>query len=98
MSGQPTINEIERVSQIFKMLSDVTRLKIVLSLKTSEKNVTSIAESVAMEQSAVSHQLKLLRANRVVKSRREGKTVVYSLDDEHVIDILDETFQHIRHH
>ncbi len=98
MSGQPTINEIERVSQIFKMLSDVTRLKIVLSLKTSEKNVTSIAGSVAMEQSAVSHQLKLLRANRVVKSRREGKTVVYSLDDEHVIDILDETFQHIRHH
>ena len=50
-----------------------------------------------MEQSAVSHQLKLLRENRVVKARREGKTMLYSLDDEHVIDILQETFEHVQH-
>ncbi|HIY57443.1 MAG TPA: metalloregulator ArsR/SmtB family transcription factor [Candidatus Tetragenococcus pullicola] len=97
MEKQPTIEEIEHVSQIFKMLSDVTRLKIVLSLETGEKNVTLIAETVEMEQSAVSHQLKLLRANRVVKSRREGKTIVYSLDDQHVLDVLEQTFRHIRH-
>ncbi len=94
---QPTIAEIERVSQIFKVLSDMTRLKIVLSLKSGERNVTSIAEAVDMEQSAVSHQLKLLRENNVVKSRREGKTILYSLDDHHVLDVLDQTFQHIRH-
>lgn len=51
-----------------------------------------------MEQSAVSHQLKLLRDNRVVKSRREGKTMLYSLDDHHVLDILDQTFEHVQHH
>ncbi|WP_396139222.1 ArsR/SmtB family transcription factor [Enterococcus asini] len=89
--------EIEQVSQLFKVLSDPTRLKILLSLKAGEKNVTAIAEAVSMEQSAVSHQLKLLRENRVVKSRREGKAILYSLDDEHVIDILQETFEHIEH-
>ncbi|MGX7198089.1 ArsR/SmtB family transcription factor [Enterococcus olivae] len=93
----PTIQEIEGVSQVFKVLSDVTRLKIVLSLKSGERNVTSIAESVGMEQSAVSHQLKLLRENNVVKSRREGKTILYSLDDQHVLDILEQTFRHIHH-
>ena len=89
--------EIEQVSQLFKVLSDPTRLKILLSLREGEKNVTSIATAVAMEQSAVSHQLKLLRENRVVKSRREGKAILYSLDDKHVIDILQETFEHIEH-
>lgn len=93
----PTIQEIERVRQVFKVLSDATRLKIVLSLKEGERNVTSIAEAVDMEQSAVSHQLKLLRENNVVKSRREGKTILYSLDDQHVLDILEQTFRHIHH-
>jgi DNA-binding transcriptional ArsR family regulator len=94
---KPTIQEIEKVSQIFKVLSDVTRLKIVLTLKSGERNVTSIAEVVEMEQSAVSHQLKLLRDNDVVKSRRDGKTIYYSLDDHHVLEILDKTFTHIHH-
>ncbi|KAF1305534.1 helix-turn-helix transcriptional regulator [Enterococcus saccharolyticus] len=93
----PTIQEVESVSRIFKMLSDMTRLKIVLTLKNGEKNVTSIAQAVLMEQSAVSHQLKLLRENSIVKSRREGKTIYYSLDDHHVLDILEQTFKHIHH-
>ena len=50
-----------------------------------------------MEQSAVSHQLKLLRENHVVKARREGRTMLYSLDDEHVLNILEQTFRHIHH-
>ncbi|BCA85383.1 transcriptional regulator [Enterococcus saigonensis] len=89
--------EITHVSRLFKVLADKTRLKILLALKKGELNVTTISEVVAMEQSAVSHQLKLLRDNRVVKSRREGKTVLYSLDDHHVLDILEQTFEHIHH-
>lgn len=97
MQELPTLQEIEKVSRIFKLLSDVTRLKILLTLEQGERNVTSIAEVVQMEQSAVSHQLKLLKDNRMVKARREGKTVFYRLDDQHVFDILEETIEHTRH-
>ncbi|NRR75448.1 winged helix-turn-helix transcriptional regulator [Tetragenococcus halophilus] len=93
-----SIEDIERVSQIFKVLSDMTRLKIVLAVKEGEKkNVTTIANEVSMEQSAVSHQLRLLRDNRVVKTRRQGKAVLYSVDDAHVLDILEQTFKHVHH-
>ena len=66
-------------------------------LKEGERNVSSISDTLKMEQSAVSHQLKLLRDSRVVKERREGKTIFYTLDDHHVIDILNQTFEHIEH-
>ncbi|MHC5227464.1 ArsR/SmtB family transcription factor [Enterococcus sp. LJL99] len=91
------IDEILKVSQLYKVLSDPTRLRILILLKTNELNVSSISEQLDMEQSAVSHQLKLLRENHVVKSRREGKTIFYSLDDHHVIDLLNQTFEHIKH-
>ena len=97
MQELPTLQEIEKVSRIFKLLSDATRLKILLTLEQGERNVTSIAEVVQMEQSAVSHQLKLLKDNRMVKARREGKTVFYRLDDQHVFDIIEETLEHTRH-
>lgn len=97
MKNLPTLQEMEQISRIFKLLSDKTRLKILLSLEKGERNVTSIAEIVNMEQSAVSHQLKLLRDNRMVRSRREGKTIYYQLDDDHVFDILEQTLEHIRH-
>lgn len=97
MQELPTLQEIEKVSRIFKLLSDATRLKILLTLEQGERNVTSIAEVVQMEQSAVSHQLKLLKDNRMVNARREGKTVFYRLDDQHVFDILEETLEHTRH-
>ena len=97
MQELPTLQEIEKVSRIFKLLSDATRLKILLTLEQGERNVTSIAEVVQMEQSAVSHQLKLLKDNRMVKARREGKTVFYRLDDQHGFDILEETLEHTRH-
>lgn len=96
MSGNQNI-KVEKVSQLFKVLSDPTRLNILLYLKDGEKNVTSISQSVHMEQSAVSHQLRLLRENHVVKSRREGKTILYSLDDFHVLDILEQTIKHVEH-
>lgn len=88
---------IKKVSQIYKVLSDPNRLKILLLLKQGERNVSTLVEEVAMEQSAVSHQLKLLRDNHIVKSRREGKTIYYSLDDHHILDILDQTFEHVQH-
>ncbi|OJG61396.1 ArsR family transcriptional regulator [Enterococcus mundtii] len=96
LSGNQNI-KVEKVSQLFKVLSDPTRLNILLYLKDGEKNVTSISQSVQMEQSAVSHQLRLLRENHVVKSRREGKTILYSLDDFHVLDILEQTIKHVEH-
>lgn len=88
---------ITKVSQIYKVLSDPNRLKILLLLKHDEKNVSFLVEKLGMEQSAVSHQLKLLRENHIVKSRREGKTIYYSLDDHHILDILDQTFEHVQH-
>lgn len=97
MENLPTLQEMDQISRIFKLLSDKTRLKILLALEQGERNVTSIAESVHMEQSAVSHQLKMLKDNRMVRSRKEGKTVFYQLDDDHVFDILEQTLEHIRH-
>lgn len=73
------MEEIKQVSQLYKVLSDPTRLRILLLLKEGEHNVTAISEQLGMEQSAVSHQLKLLRDSRVVKARREGKTIFYTL-------------------
>lgn len=96
-SAMKEIDEIQKVSQLYKVLSDPTRLRILLLLKQGELNVTAIGEQLKMEQSAVSHQLKLLRDTHVVRSRREGKTIYYTLDDHHVIDILNQTFEHIKH-
>ena len=90
-------SEIEKVSQLFKVLSDPTRLKILMYLKDGEQNVTAISQAVEMEQSAVSHQLRLLRENHVVKSHREGKAILYSLDDFLVLDILEQTLKHVEH-
>ena len=93
------VNEenILKVSKFFKSISDPTRLRILIALSEEEMNVSTITQKLEMEQSAISHQLKLLRENHLVKSRKEGKSVVYSLDDQHVTDILNETFLHMSH-
>lgn len=88
---------IQETSKFFKTIGDATRLKILLALSETEMNVSAITEYLEMEQSAVSHQLKLLRENHLVKSRKEGKTVVYSLDDNHVKSILSQTIDHMNH-
>lgn len=89
--------DIDKASQLYKVLSDATRLRILVLLSEGEQNVSSLRAKLSMEQSAVSHQLKLLKLNHLVKSRKEGKLVYYSLDDDHVLDILTETMDHIRH-
>ncbi len=88
---------IQKVSQMYKVLGDKTRLKILIFLQSGEENVTAISQHLEMEQSAVSHQLKLLRDNKIVVSRRDGKVIYYALADHHVIDILHQTFEHVLH-
>ncbi|PLT31279.1 ArsR/SmtB family transcription factor [Peribacillus deserti] len=85
------------VTQTFKALSDPTRLRILHLLFKGEYSVNGIAESLSLLQSTVSHQLRFLKNLRLVKSRREGTTIYYSHDDEHVMDILKQTIEHSRH-
>ena len=80
--------ELLDLADLFKMFSDSTRIKILYSLFDGEKNVSEICENIDMNQSAVSHQLKLLKSSKLVTSRREGKTVIYSLADDHVETII----------
>ena len=89
--------QLSAVSEFFKVLGDETRMKIINALSHGELCVSDIAAALGMTQSAVSHQLKLLRMANQVKARREGKSIYYSLDDQHVIDILEEALIHIRH-
>ena len=85
------------ISDFFKVLGDETRMKIIYALSHEELCVTDLAAALEMTQSAVSHQLKLMRMANQVKSRREGKSIFYSLDDQHVLDILQEALTHIQH-
>ncbi|WP_100330500.1 ArsR/SmtB family transcription factor [Bacillus xiapuensis] len=86
------------VSQTFKALSDPTRLRILNLLFTGEHSVNEMAEKLSLLQSTVSHQLRFLKNLRLVKYRREGTTLYYSHDDEHVIDLLRQAIQHAEHH
>ncbi len=93
------INEelIYETADFFKLFGDSSRLRLLILLLHGEKCVTDIAEELNMSQSAVSHQLRVLRQSRLVKYRRDGKTVFYSLDDEHVECIIKDGMQHIIH-
>lgn len=88
-------HEIQVISKFFKVISDSTRLSILYLLKEKERNVSEIVEALGMEQSAVSHQLRILKDSRLVRSHREGKSMIYQLDDEHIFDILDQVHIHI---
>lgn len=76
------------MAEIFKILGDQTRLKIVLALSKQELCVLDIATVLGMSESAISHQLRLLKTLRLVRQRKEGKMVFYSLDDEHIEDLI----------
>ncbi|MGN7456858.1 ArsR/SmtB family transcription factor [Paenibacillus pasadenensis] len=80
-----------------KALSDPTRVKLVDALMHSELCVHDLTVLLGMNQSAVSHQLRYLRNMRIVKRRKEGKTVYYSLDDDHVEQVFRQTLEHVRH-
>lgn len=88
---------LEYVVQIFKALGDETRLSIVCLLWKEELMVQELAQHLDTSPSNISHHLRLLRMLRLVKSQRQGRKVLYSLDDEHVADILRTAFLHGSH-
>lgn len=83
------------LAELFKVFGDSTRVRIICALFESEMCVCDIAAVLNMTQSAISHQLRVLKQARLVKYRREGKTVYYSLADEHIKTIFDQAFEHI---
>jgi len=85
------------MADLFRVFGDSTRVKILHVLFQSEMCVCDIAALLNMNQSAISHQLRVLKGARLVKNRREGKVVYYSLDDEHVIQIFDQAMAHLMH-
>jgi DNA-binding transcriptional ArsR family regulator len=85
------------LADIFKALGDQTRVKIIYSLLQRELCVHDLSVAVNMGQSAISHQLRYLRNLRIVKRRKAGKTVFYSLDDEHIEQIFVQMLQHVKH-
>lgn len=83
------------LAELFKVFGDTTRIKILCALFQSEMCVCDMAALLGMTQSAISHQLRVLKQTRLVKFRKEGKVVYYSLDDEHVKQIFDQGLIHI---
>lgn len=93
--NMPPEEETERVAATFKAISEPSRLKILFALRHGELCVLHIVEAVGSTQSAVSHQLRILRAAGIVKARRDGQNIVYSLADEHVIAVLELACTHL---
>lgn len=83
------------LADLFKVFSDTTRIKILFALMNKDLCVADIAETIGASQSAVSHQLRILKQARLVKFQREGKNVIYALSDDHVHTMLDQGMTHI---
>ncbi len=92
----PDEEELIDLADFYKLFSDSTRVRILSALSSSELCVYDLALVVGMSQSAVSHQLRILKTGRLVSSRREGRVVFYRLSDDHVRDILTEGLEHVR--
>ena len=86
---------LDDLAELFKIFGDSTRIKILFVLLESEMCVCDIAQLLNMTQSAISHQLRILKQSRLVKFRREGKTIFYSLLDDHVCSILSQGLDHL---
>lgn len=95
-AGLPAAETIERLADFFKVFGDFSRLKILYFLSRAELCVADLAALAQMQQSAVSHQLKTLRLSRMVKYRKEGTVVYYSLDDLHIGNLLDAALEHLQ--
>ena len=86
---------VYEVSELFKVFGDSTRSRIICALRLEEMCVCDLAALLNMTQSAISHQLRILRSSRLVKIRKQGRVVYYSLDDEHIGEIFSLAFAHI---
>ncbi len=91
----PPEEELQNLAEFFKVFGDGTRLKILYVLLSAEMCVYDIATVLGMSQSAISHQLRILKQMDLVKNRREGKTIFYSLADSHIVTILSQGQDHI---
>ena len=91
----PDENEMYDLAELFKCFGDSTRIKILFVLFKSDSCVNDIAETLNMTQSAVSHQLKILKQAKLIASRRDGKQIIYKLADEHVSSIVSLGLEHI---
>lgn len=87
--------ELIDLAELFKNFADSTRIRILCDLFDGEKNVSEICEDLGMNQSAISHQLKILKTSKLVRARREGKAVYYALDDDHVKTIIAMGKEHV---
>lgn len=94
--NMPNETDLYDLSELFKVFGDSTRIRILFVLFEAEVCVCDLAEALNMTQSAISHQLKILKQSKLVKSRRDGKSVFYSLADSHVRTIISQGFEHIR--
>ncbi|WIW71922.1 ArsR/SmtB family transcription factor [Anaerosinus gibii] len=105
MNKQPSSDKLNllpdeisnQLADTFKILGDSTRIKLLNLLTQQEMRVSDIATTLEMGQSAISHQLRVLRSARLVKYRKEGKEAWYSLDDDHVVSLMNEGLEHISH-
>jgi len=92
----PDEDQLYDLAEVFKVFGDSTRIKILYVLFEAELCVCDIAQLLNMTQSAISHQLRILKQNRLVKNRRDGKSVFYSLADSHVKTIISQGMEHIQ--
>jgi DNA-binding transcriptional ArsR family regulator len=89
------IPSVAALAETFKVLGDVTRVRILDALSRSELCVCDIAQLLGLSESAVSHQLRLLRGMRLVRARRDGRMVFYTLDDQHIVRLLEQGMEHV---
>ncbi len=95
IDNQPPEEVLYDLAELFKVFGDSTRIRILYALVESELCVGDIAQLLGMGQSAVSHQLKILKDAKLVRYRREGKSIIYALDDDHVRNILNMGMEHV---
>ncbi len=91
----PDLEVLFELADLFKVFGDSTRIRIMFTISDNEMSVLNIAESLNMEQSTISHQLRVLRQNKLVRVRRDGKQIYYSLDDDHVKKIIEMGLDHV---
>ena len=94
-AGTPDENTLIDLSELFKIFGDSTRIKILFTLLEGERSVNEIAATLNMTQSAISHQLRILKTSRLIKAERDGKLSIYSLADSHVKSILSQGLEHV---
>lgn len=95
MERMDTEEAVNELAELFKIFGDPTRIKILYAMLDTERCVNDIAGLLNMSQSSVSHQLRILKASKLVKSRREGKLVFYAPDDDHVRAVLNMGMEHV---